>query len=113
MKSKLLATYTTQIKKLLPSLMMLVSASNLIGCNTEEKSYEHYAMHPEELVNDYKYCETHPGAGVCMNIVQKYFQYQSNYTHEGKKTTLHKDAIFRDLDQPIVSLNATTKSSNR
>jgi len=67
------------LKRLMPSLTMLALSSILSGCDLkEEKTYEYYVLHPEELRHDYNYCEKHPSAGVCINIVKKYFHYRTS-----------------------------------
>ena len=90
-------------KKFIPYFTVMALSSALAGCDWKnEKSYEYYSYHPEELQHDYRYCEQHPSSGVCFNIVKKYFKYQklSKYNYSD---TSSKGSIFRDLDQPIDS----------
>ena len=61
------------MKKLLPYFILIALTGTLTGCNlAEDKPYEYYTLHPEELSRDYNYCEKHPSADVCLNIVKKY-----------------------------------------
>ena len=86
--------------------MLLVGSTMLSGCSwKEEKSYDYYVAHPQELYHDYKYCEMHPSAGVCANIVKKYFRYQKNVSGFSKTNLMSKGAIFRDIDEPIATIN--------
>jgi hypothetical protein len=100
------------IKKIICCCAPIFGLSTFLsGCGDlqEEKPYEYYTLHPSELYHDYKYCETHPSAGVCINIVKKYFQYKKNIQGGTSAPSsadpywMSRGYIFRNIDEPISS----------
>ena len=87
----------------------IISSVLLSGCKTEEKPYSYYLAHPAELEADYNYCMNHPSAGVCYNIVQKYFRYKKDSnninvlarTNKASKQDFNIKDYLIDIDAPI------------
>ncbi len=117
MKDNMQNSTKNNMKRFVPYFAAIALSSTLTGCCLEEeKSYEYYLEHPAELYHDYRYCETHPSAGVCFNIVSKYFHYQSNTSYKSNnyksnnQHKLSKGDIFRNIDEPISSFGTDYKS---
>lgn len=108
MKENMLNQQIHNIKKYTSYCIIIVLSSILSGCDLkEEKSYEYYALHPEELRYDYNYCEKHPSSGVCINIVKKYFYYKDRHKsgvfqfNNPDQYQMSTGYIFRNMDEPI------------